>query len=86
MSSNETLESLRELMSDVLDVDDIVVDENTTAHDVEEWDSLSHIRLIVAIEQRFGIRFKNSEIENLQNVGDLVKVIDAKVAQLQPGQ
>jgi acyl carrier protein len=66
-------------MSDVFFLDDIDVDENSTAADVEEWDSLSHIRLIVAIEQNFHIKFKNSEIESMKNVGDLVKAIDAKV-------
>jgi len=67
-------------MEDVFDVDDLNIDDRTTAQDIEEWDSLSHVRLMVAIERRFGIRFKNSEIEALQNVGDLVKVIDAKKA------
>ena len=80
MSSATTLNTLRDIMADVFDDDDLHIDEHTTADDVEEWDSLSHVRLIVAIERKFGIRFKNSEIEGLQNVGDLVRVIDAKTA------
>jgi acyl carrier protein len=79
-SSETTLSAVREIMEDVFDVDDLNIDDRTTAEDVEEWDSLSHVRLMVAIERRFGIRFKNSEIEALQNVGELVKVIDAKRA------
>jgi len=51
-----------------------------TAADVEGWDSLHHIRLIIAIERRFKIKFKNSEVEQLTNVGDLVSAIDRKVA------
>jgi acyl carrier protein len=67
-------------MADVLDVDDLQIDERTTGEDVEEWDSLRHVRLMIAIEKKFGIRFRNAEIEALQNIGDLVGAIDAKVA------
>jgi acyl carrier protein len=79
MSSTQTLETVRQIMEDVFDVDDLSITEATTAEDIEEWDSLSHIRLIVAIERKFGIKFKNAEIEGLMNVGDLVRVIDAKI-------
>ena len=79
MASTDTLETIRLIMEDVFDVDDLVISEATTAEDIEEWDSLSHIRLIVAIERKFGIKFKNSEIEGLMNVGDLVRVVDEKV-------
>ena len=79
MSSTDTLETVREIMEDVFDVDDLTVTTATKADDIEEWDSLSHIRLIVAIERKFGIKFKNAEIEGLMNVGDLVRVIDAKI-------
>jgi acyl carrier protein len=65
-------------MQDVFDVDDLEVTPATTAEDIEEWDSLSHIRLVVAIERRFKIRFKNAEIVGLQNVGELVEAIDGK--------
>ncbi len=78
MSSSETLEAIRQIMEDVFDVDDLRVDASTTADQVEEWDSLSHVRLIVAIERKFGIRFKNAEIEALMNVGDLVRTVDSK--------
>ncbi len=80
MSSNNTLNVVRETMADVFDIDDLEVSGTTTADDIEEWDSLSHIRLIVAIERKFGIKFKNSEIAALMNVGDLVNLIDARVA------
>ncbi len=80
MSSTETLETIRLTMEDVFDVDDLVISDATTAEDIEEWDSLSHIRLVVALERKFKIKFKNSEIEGLMNVGDLVRVIDSKIA------
>jgi acyl carrier protein len=78
MSSADTIETVRKIMEDVFDIDDLVIDPATTAEDVEEWDSLSHIRLIVAVERKFGIRFKNAEVEALMNVGDLVQAVDAK--------
>ena len=78
MSSRDLLLEIQDIMRDVFDVDDLVISENTSADDVEEWDSLSHIRLIVAIEREFGFKFKNSEIESLKNVGDLIKLIQSK--------
>jgi acyl carrier protein len=78
MSSEDLLQEIQDIMRDVFDVDDLVISESTTADDVEEWDSLSHIRLIVAIERKFGFKFKNSEIETLKNVGDLIRLIQSK--------
>jgi acyl carrier protein len=79
MSTDEILESLRKLMIDVFDLDDLRINAQTTADDVEDWDSLSHIRLMVAIERQFKIKFQNSEIEALTNVGELVQVIARKI-------
>jgi acyl carrier protein len=67
-------------MEDVFDLDDLSVTSATTAEDIEEWDSLSHIRLVVAIERKFKIKFKTAEIEGLKNVGDLVDLIGVKAA------
>jgi acyl carrier protein len=67
-------------MADVFDIDDTGITLDTSAKDIEEWDSLSHIRLIVAVERKFKIKFKNSEIESLQRVGDLVALIETKSA------
>ena len=75
-----TLETVREIMMSVLHLDDLELTLATTAADVEEWDSLHHIRLIIAIERKFKIKFRNAEVEQLTNVGDLVKTIDQKVA------
>jgi acyl carrier protein len=79
MSSTATLEQVRLVMEDVFEIDDLQISAATTAADLDEWDSLSHIRLIVALERRLKIKFKNTELEGLMNVGDLVKVIDGKV-------
>ena len=78
MSTDEILESLRKIMIDVFDLDDLQISAETTADDVEDWDSLSHIRLMVAVERHFKIKFQNSEIESLTNVGELVQVIARK--------
>jgi acyl carrier protein len=80
MSSPSTLEQVRLVMEDVFDLDDLVINPATHADDIEEWDSLSHIRLVVAIERRLKIKFKNAELDGLMNVGDLVKLIDVKLA------
>jgi acyl carrier protein len=79
MSSTATLEQVQEAMQDVFDLDDLTIGPETSAEDIEEWDSLSHIRLIVAIERRMKIKFRNAELERLTNVGDLVKLIDTKL-------
>jgi acyl carrier protein len=82
MTPTEILAAIKGIMSDVFDVDleEESVTPDTTANDIEEWDSLSHIRLIVAIERKFKIKFKNSEIESLKRVSDLVALVQAKTA------
>jgi acyl carrier protein len=76
--SDDILSRVQSIMADTFDDDDLTVTPATTAADVEDWDSLSHIRLVVAIEREFGIKFSNAEIEGLQNVGDLIRAIEAK--------
>ncbi len=78
MSRDEILAAIREVMADVFDTDVDGVGEDTTANDIEEWDSLSHIRLIVAVERKFKVKFTNSEIESLNRVGDLVTLVTTK--------
>jgi acyl carrier protein len=82
MTPTAILDTIRGIMNDVFDVDldEESVNLDTTAADIEEWDSLSHIRLIVAIERKFNVKFKNSEIEALKRVGDLVALVQAKTA------
>lgn len=64
---------IRDTIVDVLDLEDgDGVTETTAAADIDEWDSLQHVRILTAIEKKFGFRFTNAEIEQLKNVGDLV--------------
>jgi acyl carrier protein len=80
MVSSGIFSSVKSTMADVFDIDDTGITLDTSAKDIEEWDSLSHIRLIVAVERKFKIKFKNSEIESLQRVGDLAALIETKTA------
>jgi len=75
MTREEVLEKLTEICYDVFENDEIEITEETTAADIDEWDSLSHLSLINEIEMEFGFKFKMSEIQNLKNVGSLVDVI-----------
>ncbi len=75
-----TMEELTSVFRQVFDDDTIVVHPATTANEVEGWDSLSHVNLIVAIETGFGIRFSQKELLGFRNVGDLFNGINAKLA------
>lgn len=69
---------LSSIFHDVFEDDTIVVTPDLTAADVPEWDSLSHIRLILAVQKRFHITFSAAQTATLQNVGELVTMIEAK--------
>ena len=69
---------LGEIFQDVFDEDSIQVTPQLSAKDVDGWDSLTHIRLILTIEKAFKVKFSTTEIGKLQNVGDLVGLIKAK--------
>lgn len=69
---------LVEIFEDVFDEDSIKLTPDLSAKDVDGWDSLTHIRLILSIERAFKIKFSTSEISQLENVGDLVAVIEAR--------
>jgi acyl carrier protein len=66
-----------EIFEDVFDEDTIKITPELSAKDVDGWDSLTHIRLILTIERAFKIKFSTSEIGRLENVGDLVRLIKA---------
>jgi acyl carrier protein len=78
MEFNEVLKQVNEIFNEILENDSIKLTESTTSDDVEEWDSLTHIQLIVAIEKKFKIRFTSSEMESWNNVGEMIKCIQVK--------
>ena len=79
MERNDVFKEVHEIFIDILEKEDLVLTDKTTANDVEEWDSLAHIRLVVAIERSFKIHFSSKEIQAWDNVGEMVDCIFEKV-------
>lgn len=75
MLREEAAARLIETMCEVFDVDDLKFRDNMTADNVDGWDSLSHVRFLIAVERQFGLRFTSSEIDGFKNVGEVVDVI-----------
>jgi len=75
MTREEILTKINTIFVDTLDNEDIVLEETTKATDVEEWDSLMHVLLVDAIEKEFNVRFKASDIQNWENVGQIMDSI-----------
>ena len=75
----ELLYRLNKIFCEVFDDDDIKIAPEMTANDVDGWDSLSHVNLIVAIETKFNIRFNQKELLTFKNVGDLLNCIHSKI-------
>lgn len=80
MPRDQVTAQLTELFHDAFDDSSIVLRDDMTAQDVEGWDSLSHINLIVAVEKRFRIKLTTGEVRGLNNVGDFVSLISKKAA------
>ncbi len=74
-----TWDTVNDVFRTAFDDDAIEVTPDTTANDIDAWDSLSHVNLILALESRFGVRFSQKELLTLKNVGDLVRSIESKV-------
>jgi len=72
MKKEETIKKITEIFKDILDVEDIIINEETTSNDIDEWDSLTHIQLIVAIEKQFKVKFSSMEISNWKDVGEMI--------------
>ncbi|WP_395763512.1 acyl carrier protein [Stutzerimonas balearica] len=79
MNEKDILNALTEVFRDVFDDDDVVLTPDTTANDIDGWDSQTHVLLIVAAEQRFGVKFRTAELESLKNVGHFAELIRAKL-------
>ena len=75
MTHEAIMEKLNEIFQDIFDDDTLVITENTTANDIEDWDSLEQINLLTAIEKKFNIKFKLADVRNLKNVGDLLDLV-----------
>ena len=79
MNEDVIFEQLTQIFRDVFDDDEITISAETTAPDIEDWDSISNIQLLVTIEQAFnGIKFSTGEVANMKNVGEMVDAIKKK--------
>ncbi len=74
----DTLARLNEVFQQVFDDEELEITPETSAKDVDGWDSLMHVTLIVNAEKAFGVKFSSSEVAALKNVGDLVHLIDSR--------
>jgi len=79
MNKNEILKTVNDIFIDTLDDETIVLSVETTVNDVDEWDSLNHIQLVVAIEKHFKIRFTSHEIQSWKNVGEMIDSINSRI-------
>lgn len=75
MTREEVFEAVNEIFRDIFDDDAITVGEETSADDIEDWDSFEHINLIAAIEQEFGMKFSMGQVVTMKNVGEMVDII-----------
>ena len=79
MSQKETLFVITNIIRNVLELPDLDLNLETSATDVDEWDSMTHIQIISGIEAHFKIRFALGELQALKNVGDMVLLIEKKL-------
>jgi acyl carrier protein len=79
MEEGQVYQRLNAIFGDVFDDDTVALKPETTADDVDGWDSLSHIRLVLSVEKAFNVKFSAAEVGKLKNVGELVGLIRAKV-------
>lgn len=77
MNREEIIERVNEVFREIFDDEVLEVNEDTTAADVEGWDSLKHISLIEAIEEEFDIRFTMKQVNGMKNVGEMLSIIEA---------
>ena len=78
MDKQQILKEITDIFKDTLDDEEVTLTFDTIATDVDGWDSLSHVMLVVAIEKHFKIRFTSKEIQSWKNVGEMVDCIAGK--------
>ncbi|MBR5765683.1 MAG: acyl carrier protein [Lachnospiraceae bacterium] len=82
MSREEIMEKVNEIFRDVFDDDTLIITDSTNSDDIEDWDSLEHISLIISMEKEFNMKFDIKEVNKLENVGQMVDMIRDKMMQL----
>lgn len=79
MSKEEIFDKIKIAFESVLEHNNFELAENTTAQDVDGWESITHMMIISEVEKSFGIKFKLMDLMNMNNVGDLVKTVQAEI-------
>jgi len=79
MTREDLFDGVQDIFRDIFDKDDIVIEDKTSSDDIEEWDSLNHIKLVSAIEVEFKIKFTLGELMALKDVGVMVNLILEKL-------
>ena len=75
MTREEVFEEVRKIFRDNFDDEELVIVDETNSKDIEDWDSIEHINLVIAMEKRFGLKFDIREVGKLANVGEMVDLI-----------
>ena len=75
----DIITELNAVFRQVFDDSSLTVTRSTTANDIDEWDSLTHMNLVVAVELKFGVKFALGELQSLKNVGDLADAVQRKM-------
>lgn len=78
MNEKEIYSELEEVFEEIFD-EKVSLSAETTADDIEDWDSLTHITLIAAVENKFGIKFKMKEVSSMKNIGEMVSIISERI-------
>lgn len=73
------IEELQDIFRDIFDDEDIVITKETTSEDIDDWDSLTHMQLILEIEKHYNIKFTTAEIKKAANVGEFIQIIEGKL-------
>ncbi len=79
MTHEEIMEKVNEIFRDVFDDDTLMITDSTNSDDIEDWDSLEHISLIISMEKEFSLKFDIKEVNKLENVGQMVEMIREKL-------
>ncbi len=79
MTHEEIMEKLTEIFRDVFDDEEICLSDDTTANDIDGWESLEHINLVEAVEHEFGMKFRMQEVSGMKNVGEMARIVRSRI-------
>ena len=79
MTHEEIMENVQRIFRDVFDDESLIITDTTNSSDIEDWDSLEHIALVVSMEKEFDLKFDLKEVNELANVGEMVDLIASKL-------